>query len=753
MPVLLAVVVAISLAPGQSPAQPPAEPLRPSDAAALRGVIVDAATGAPLPGAQVQLVELGLAAQSRADGTFAFDELTPGRYSLTVSLIGYIFVRRQVDLAPGANVDLTVPVTGGAGAYQETVRVTPAADAGTEPGVGSQTELDSAALQELRGVAADDPMRAVQALPGVATGDDFQSQFSVRGSQFRHVGIVFDGTATPLMLHTVRSTDDTASIAVVNTDVLEGASLLAGAHPRRHGDWLGATLDFTLREGSRDRTAFRAAASATTASFVAEGPIGASKRGAWLASIRRSYIDWLVRKLYPSIDGTLGFTDVQSKLAYDLTDRQQLQFVILAGDAGFRNENSSLANGIHRAASRTALGSVVWRYTRDRWMTSQRMSFVGASFTDTGRFDQELGRGYGRSLIWRGDAAWFPGGAWSFEAGGKREWQHQTLTLRNFGLAGGRPRARVTVEAANDTAVSSAYGQVARRTDATAVSAGARVTHDTLSERTVVSPWLLGERTVRSITLRASAGVAHQFPELELQRGLPERVPERAAMVDAAAAGALPGRTFWQTTVFWRRERHVLRRTAEDRLLDGSRIVESVFPLFASSLDGRTRGIDLMFGRRASTGVTGWIAYTYARSRVRDRLTAEEFDGDFDQRHTLNGFVQARLSYRTALSAKLRVGSNFPLSGYFQGSTDDLSLGPDRNLVRLPAYVRLDMRANRTFTLERRRVTLFIELVNVTHRRNLGQRPGHVSGQGFQALNYTEKLLPFLPSAGVLVEF
>ena len=154
------------------------------------------------------------------------------------------------------------------------------------------------ALQDLRGVAADDPMRALQALPGVATGDDFQSQFSVRGSEFRHVD-GSDGTATPLLLHMVRSTNDTGSIAMINSDVLDRASLMAGAHPQRQGDWLGATLDFGLREGSRDRVQVRGAASATTASIVLEGPLGGTRRGAWLTSIRKSYIDWLIRKLYP----------------------------------------------------------------------------------------------------------------------------------------------------------------------------------------------------------------------------------------------------------------------------------------------------------------------------------------------------------------------------------------------------------------------------------------------------------------------
>src|SRR6185295_8298617 len=128
------------------------------------------------------------------------------------------------------------------------------------------------------------------------------------------------------------------------------------------------------------------------------------------------------------------------------------------------------------------------------------------------------------------------------------------------------------------------------------------------------------------------------------------------------------------------------------------------FPVFSSTLGGRSRGVDVAFFRRGNSGLTGWIAYTYAHTHYTDRVTGESFDGDFDQRHTLNVFVQERLSYRTAISAKLRIGSNFPLVGYFEGTLDDLHLGSERNQVRLPTYVRLDIRANRTFTFDRRRL-------------------------------------------------
>jgi hypothetical protein len=226
-------------------------------------------------------------------------------------------------------------------------------------------------------------------------------------------------------------------------------------------------------------------------------------------------------------------------------------------------------------------------------------------------------------------------------------------------------------------------------------------------------------------------------------------------MGDVGAEGALSSGMYWQATAFVRREHNIIRPTGEARLSNNHAITESIFPEFSDTMTGRSHGLDLVVGRRAASGLSGWVGYTYAHTAYHDwgSVPEETFDGDFDQRHTINIFVQERLSYRTAVSAKLRVGSNFPLVGYFQGSLDALKLGAERNQIRLPTYARLDVRANRTYTFDRRRLTLFIEVVNATNHRNFGQAPGSITGSTFNAVNYTRKLLPFLPSAGVLMEF
>jgi len=231
---------------------------------------------------------------------------------------------------------------------------------------------------------------------------------------------------------------------------------------------------------------------------------------------------------------------------------------------------------------------------------------------------------------------------------------------------------------------------------------------------------------------------------------------ERARSADGSVELRLAQGGRLQVTGFVRDDRDILRPVGEDRLVNGIRVPRTVFPTGDTRLDGTSRGVDVLLQRTAATGtagLTGWIAYTWAHTTYTDRVSGERFDGDFDQRHTLNIFAQQRLSFRSSINAKLRIGSNVPLVGYFQGDLADLRLSDTRNQMRLPWYVRLDLRANRSFAITHRRLTLFAEVVNALGRRNLGQADGFVRMPGFQAVFYTEKLIPRIPSAGFLIEF
>jgi hypothetical protein len=732
---------------------PPATATPP--AAIVRGVVLDARTKAPIVDAQVALVDLNRTVRTAADGRFELRDVPAGAHTLTVSTVGYIFVRRELQVAQ-APIDLTLPLSEGTGAYQESVTVTAESTPPPAVGVSSQMMAGSAALQELRGVTTDDPMRAMQALPGVATGDDFQAEFSVRGAAFRHLGVVIDGTPATVLLHAVQARENTGSVAMINTDVLDTASLFSGTHPRRHGDWLGATLDFAIRDGSRDRTAFRVAVSGTSASAVVEGPIGPDKRGSWLVSIRKSYLDWLVRKLEPGIDSTIGFWDGQIRGVYDLTSRQQLQVTVVGGDATYRETEAGLPNGLYEATSGSTLGSVAWRYVRDRAITTQRVSFLGSQFDNRGAINQQLARGYTQTIVARTDVTVPLQRGWALDLGIRGEWSELNRILADFANApGGSVRLRAVRDESARWTVASAWAETGRRTATGGLTAGVRLSRRSGGADFVAAPWVLVERRLGDAwTVRGGAGHAAQFLDPTLSTIDHTVDPERARYVDVSLEHRL-GRTIrWQLTAFDRHESDVLRRMGEDRVNPdtGRRVPAATFPTFRASLDGAARGADILLMRRAPSGLTGWVSYSWSETRYRDVITGEVFDGDFDQRHTLNVFAQQRLSYRLMVSAKYRLGSNFPFVGYFTRQGDTLYLGTERNRVRLPRYARLDLRATRTFTFDRRRLTLFVEIMNALGRENVGQADGAIRAN-LEAVGYAERLIPFVPSAGFLIEF
>jgi hypothetical protein len=116
------------------------------------------------------------------------------------------------------------------------------------------------------------------------------------------------------------------------------------------------------------------------------------------------------------------------------------------------------------------------------------------------------------------------------------------------------------------------------------------------------------------------------------------------------------------------------------------------------------------------------------------------------------------LSYRLRpsinLSMKFSYGSGFPVPGFFSLDNGAYFLASQQNLVRLPAYQRLDIRLNKSKTLRYGKMTLFVEVVNVLNHGNyrFDSYNGYDSSSK-QAYVSLSEMFPVLPSAGVTFEF
>src|SRR5262249_50703878 len=133
--------------------------------------------------------------------------------------------------------------------------------------------------------------------------------------------------------------------------------------------------------------------------------------------------------------------------------------------------------------------------------------------------------------------------------------------------------------------------------------------------------------------------------------------PERAYHADLGLEQMLGPNARWQVTIYNREEHDVLRLPRSELQVTGGQLVGLSGPLpWVNALDGYARGVEFLVQRRSARGLNGWLSYSLGHNRYHDRTTGEFFDGDFDQRHTVNAYAMYRLTDRFSLAAKLRVG-------------------------------------------------------------------------------------------------
>ncbi len=738
-------------------------------AAALAGRVVDARTGQPLSRVLIRVEHQPVFTETAADGSFRLG-VAPGTATLIVSLIGYAEIRREVMVAANQPLELVIELSEGAGRYDERVVVVGSANDGADAAPAGAV-LHGRDLQALRGVMLDDPLRAVQSLPAATSTDDFYSEFAVRGNSFRHVGLAIDGIPSPYLIHGIHGVADGGSIAMVNSEALGAAALLPGSYPQRTGRRLGAHVELTTRDGNRDTFRGRAGLSGTSANLIAEGPL-ANGRGAWLASARRSYLDYLLARIDP--DGTFGFgfSDGLAKLTLDLGSRHQLQILNVFGRSVFDEQlEDPGVNDEALATSRAWLSGLTWRFTpTPRLSLRQRLYATGMDFRNVNAQSVVLDRGRDHVVGWRTDGTVAIGTRWLAEFGS--DVQHVTHALEQQRTFDGAAAPATVADYRATSRAVSAYAQLTGRVGAVSLSPGARVDYWQATDLTAMSPWLIAElRLASSTRLRGGSGLHRQPPELSYLNGPranPDLVDERAVHADLSLVQSLPRAIEAQITVFARDEDDVLRAFGAEarRLSDRTVTLGRGDAPWDNRLRGHARGIEGVVRRDSPDGLSGWIAYAFSRHRYDDAAAGEQFWSDHDQRHTFSAYAHARLSNRSSISAKLRYGSNYPISGYIGeepiaadapplfGGMRPLFLGlvDARNTLRLPAYARLDVRADRVMTIGGRRVTFFAEVANALNRRNERNVPYSVQRNG-RVSGVTDSLLPIVPSAGFVVEF
>jgi hypothetical protein len=731
----------------------------------VRGSVVDARGGEALASVEIRLGSGAYRATTDSTGHFRLASVAPGEYVLTVSTVGYHLIKKPFQLQAGDIKEFEVILS------PDTFHQTDTVEAKADPFEAARTDSPGVLVlagndaKNLASVLADDPLRSVQGLPGVSSNNDFDARFSLRGADFDRVGLYLDGVLLHEPFHMIQGQSLTGSGTAFDGDMVEAMELHEGAFPARFGDRTGGVLDVTTRDGSLTGITFKAMASVSNAGVVVEGPFGKKKRGSWLVSTRKSYLQYILARTFPDTTFIFGLEDVQAHLAYDLTPKNHISLNVLESFSGLNRNTVGTNLGINSivtAGYHYTLFNLGWRYTPvDRLLIVNHAAWMREKYDDHNPSKLPTSGGYYGEWVWNGAATWMWNARNPLEAGWSvRRLRDEGYTNQYVSVVTA-PRLR---DRFNGTALQEgAYLQQSFMAFSGRLrfTGGGRWDHHSVDRVAAFSPAASAALGITSSTnVQLAFGQYVQYPDLGVLDstvvGNRSLLPLRSNHVVAGIEQRLGQRTRIHAEYYNRADRDLLFQPLYDpRVIasTGKVFAPPTNPPFMNSLRGYARGVEFYVQHSTANGLTGWVSYAFGRTGMRDSVTLAHFPSDQDQRHTINVFGSYRLRPSINLSARWSYGSAFPIPGYLRQSGTTYFLAAARNQLRLNPYSRADFRVNKSFTHDKWKLTLYGEILNLQNRTNyvFESFDGYTTSTK-QAYITLDTMFPIIPSAGVVFE-
>jgi hypothetical protein len=744
-----------------------------AEAAEIKGKVASVLGGEALGRVEVVVLETRASTVTSPMGDFDIPNLPPGSYTLRLTAVGYRLLTIPIKLSTAADIkEFAITMVPDNFHHSDQVEVHGDVFQAADSPATIEMNLTASEIRETSTGLADDPFRAVQTLPGVSAegNNEFFAEFSVMGAPFSSVSIYIDDVLVPNPFHEIGNFAEGASLGVLTSEVVEEMKLMPAAYPEKFGDAAGAALDVRTREGSRGGPRFRISAGIVASEVLAEGGLGSERRGSWLVSARKSYLNYLIKNRVENA-ADIGFYDGDLKVNYDIAPRQNVNFFATGGHTDLHDSAAADSNTVARGRSDFALARAGWR-----WAISPHLlvDARGAFFREP-----EVLRNPAHQILETTDHQEWVGGTgltWNWardevlEAGWTTRRVRQNYSSASYDSLGGVGTARST----GGEFRHSGYVQQAASAAKGRLHFLGGVRWDSL-QQLEFHPWSaqgsLSLRATAATEFQLAAGRYQQFPALEEWSTLcltPASMPEKSDHYSAAVEHRLGENTRIRLQVFDRQDAFSLA------LIPGQTVdaVSGACPHSAEPLANSTfqrnysRGVQLVVQRRANR-LSGWAGYTLASAQQRQYninnpifpcppycvLSSAYSPSLDDQRNSLQVFAMYRLKPTVNLSGKFLYGSGFPVSTgiFIPVGTSYQQVGSQT--LRFP-YQRFDVRADKDWVFAHWKLTLYGEVLNLTnHYNSRFVYSSVIDPNTGKAQVKTLEGLPVTPTAGIGFQF
>lgn len=296
----------------------------------VSGTVTNKNNSAPLGGITVKLQSTNKATVTDSAGRFRITGIPVKAYTIQFSGLGYAeLLKYNIIITTGNEQTILAEMEPVA---SELGNVTVRSSRKTAKAATLETPLSVQRLttEEIRANPGGnfDISKVIQSLPGVgggAAGGGFRNDIIIRGGAPNEHVFYLDGIEIPTINHFATQGSSGGPQGILNVSFIEDVKLSSSAFDARFDNALSSVFEFRQKKGNPNRVQGNIRLSATELATTFEGPLSTNKKHTFLASARRSYLQFL----FQAIDLPIrpNYWDFQFKTTHQLDKKTTLTFL------------------------------------------------------------------------------------------------------------------------------------------------------------------------------------------------------------------------------------------------------------------------------------------------------------------------------------------------------------------------------------------------------------------------------------------
>lgn len=750
----------------------------------INGIVVDSTTKKPIVGVNVFISNLSIGAQTNKDGLFRIDKIPDGTHDIHFRMIGYKeHIETKVVLSDSNTIFLNISI------HQEPIQMKQieVISSRFDREMISTREIRLENIRLLPTLSEHDIIQAVQILPGVMSTDDYTNKIYIRGADADQTVVLLDNIPIINPLHFM------GLFSPFHIDALEQVQVKSGGFSVKYGDSASGIIDI-LTSSPTSKTNKTFDLSLLNVKSFFPGKLGAVN---YFLALRRSYEDLLFPIIFNQ-PFPVAMSDALGKIIIPLSSNQSIDILgfysndILMSYSDYPYRDKAELKPLSTSNWGNRLISTRWNFVNEYFQSSiqaglirnmMKMRIYKDNFGTIGEklffadnilqhilllFDNKYALSKSSIISWgiqfrksKMDYYWDT----EYEYVDTDYFQDDEYSKR------GTPfffdYAPYNYNNSFSLSTTSGYLQysLSLRTPLKVIT-GIRTTLPTKQLDSTFEPRIqLIYQLKENTTLNAS--ISHHVQHLITAK--------EEGGFDFTFAGMLNAYDIWFPLIKPYKpvtsDQFILGMKYNDswgeiniegyfNIRDGLVAAIDSFPNFEQG-SGHSEGIEILIKKQFKKGET---IFSYNLSRSVKNVNGTVYYPKYDRRHDIDININYKVWSNTAIALRGKWGTGTPytpLIGKYYARLEPFHRPQEyvkgqKNSVRLPDYVRLDLQILKDTKLFNKEATIFLQIQNITNNQNIlywGDLRGK-GGAGGRFFPLTPvKQLPIIPTIGVKVYF